>query len=173
MKYFRLKAGTCKSSSSNNNAAGSSGASSSSGAAAAAASVSKSASVIQFISIVFETLFGLRRSVKTGSSSSAPSHEDRHATGEAAGSGVPVPRVQVCPCVTNFYCIFLGFIPPNNTFDHHMCKLYINLYFYSPLSPTIHRLSTILERFRHSHVACLSIYGLAALQEYFCYLFIP
>jgi len=101
MKYFRLKAGTCKSSKSSAGGSGGGEGGGSSGAAAAAASVSKSASVVQFVSIVLKTLFGLDRQSATNNSSSTP-HEERHVAGEAAGGGVPVPRVQVCPCVTMF-----------------------------------------------------------------------
>lgn len=96
MRYFRLKAGTCQNSS---------------GVAAAGAGVvvSKAEGALQFLSLLFQTLFGLHRRSENNSSSSrsaATTHDD-HVAGEIAGSSVPVPRVQVCPCVTYlFYLLF-------------------------------------------------------------------
>jgi hypothetical protein len=60
--------------------------------------VSKAAGALQFIAVLLQTLFGLRRKSDNSSSGlSATTHDD--AAGEVAGSGVPDPRVQVCPCV--------------------------------------------------------------------------
>lgn len=92
MKYFRLKA-----------AAAAAATSQSGGGVSAAVPVSKITGALQFLALLLQNLFGLRR--RTDNDGSALTTHD--AAGETTRSGLPVPRVQVCPCVAVYYHLYV------------------------------------------------------------------